>query len=203
MNQEQKKPWSPITLNELVEVFKDAPFFWCVAGGHAIELAVGQTLRTHGDTDVLVLRRDHHLIHEVLHDWELWVADPPGTLKPWPSDTRLEIGVHDIWCRRGEHWELQVMLDESEQDVWYSRRHQAISRTIEDIRQFSPDGTPYLAPHIQLFYKAKSLREKDEFDFVAVLESGIEFDREWLCTAIEKVYGDDHPWISRLMNTVG
>ncbi|WP_374208167.1 MULTISPECIES: hypothetical protein [Streptomyces] len=33
----------------------------------------------------------------------------------------------------------------------------------------SPSGIPYLAPEVQLFYKAKATRDKDETDFEAVL----------------------------------
>ena len=38
-------------------LFADVPW-WCVAGGHAVELAVGRPLRPHSDIDVLLLRRD-------------------------------------------------------------------------------------------------------------------------------------------------
>ena len=203
MNQEQNKPWSPIALNEVLEVFRNAPFFWCVAGGYAIELAIGTPVRRHGDTDILIFRKDHLALQNHLADWDCWVADPPGTLRPWPQGAQLELGVHDIWCRRNDAWEMQIMLDESTGDAWYSRRHYAVTAPIEDLTRISASGIPYLAPHIQLFYKAKSLREKDEADLNAVLAGDVDLDRDWLCIAITTAYGDDHPWLPRLNRTVG
>jgi hypothetical protein len=38
---------------------------WWVAGGFAIELAVGHPFRSHGDIDVLLLRRDQLVAQQV------------------------------------------------------------------------------------------------------------------------------------------
>jgi len=60
----------------------------------------------------------------------------------------------------------------------------------------SSDGIPYLTPEIQLFYKARGLRPKDETDFAAVLPVLTEAQRHWLADALARVYGE-HPWLSR------
>ena len=192
---EVDKPWSPISIDELSTLFADAPFFWSLAGGHAIELAVGEPIRSHGDIDVLVLRKDHLALQAHLSSWDCWVADPPGTLRPWHASERLQVGVHDIWCRRGEAWELQVMLDESSGDLWRSRRSAQITVPLTEITRVSSNGIPYLAPHVQLYYKAKNPRKIDEIDLRAVIDHGVEFDRPWLCHAIQTVYGEGHPWL--------
>jgi hypothetical protein len=63
------------------------------------------------------------------------------------------------------------MLDETDGDTWISRRDGAIQAPIRSLTRMTAGGIPYLAPHVQLYYKAKGLREKDEIDFKAVMES--------------------------------
>lgn len=42
--------WSPMTVTETSAVFGAAPFRWYIAGGHALELAVGRSWRDHADS---------------------------------------------------------------------------------------------------------------------------------------------------------
>lgn len=197
---EHEKPWNPLTSDEVAGLFRHATFPWWIAGGIALELAVGRPIRQHGDIDVLLLRRDHVAARALLDDWDCWAADPPGRLRPWPAGTELGSGVHDVWCRRSasSDWRLQLMLDQSDEEDWISRRSEQIRLPIKEITRVTATGVPYLAPHVQLFYKAKNLRKKDEVDFAAVLSSGISIDKVWLCDAIVRVYGAQHPWLMRL-----
>jgi hypothetical protein len=163
---------------------------WWLAGGHAIELAVGRELRPHGDIDVLLLRRDQLAVQDALAGWEWWAADPPGTLRPWAPAEILPAGVHDIWCRPDQKaWRIQVMLDESDGEDWVSRRNARLRRPIAELGRLSTDGIPYLAPDVQLFYKARQPRAKDEIDFAAALPTLTEAERAWLTNAITDTYG--------------
>jgi hypothetical protein len=99
-----------------------------------------------------------------------------GSRPAWQSPAltageRLPAGVHDIWCRRGpgEPWRIQVLLDESSGNDQVSRRDERIRRPITSIGFVTARGIPCLAPEIQLFYKAKNGRPKDETDFAAAL----------------------------------
>ena len=92
------------------------------------------------------------------------------------------------------------MIDESSDGDWVSRRNPGIRRPIAGIGKTSTNGIPYLAPEIQLFYKAKNLRPKDETDFTAVLPSLTREQRQWLSDAITRTHGD-HPWRGRLSKT--
>lgn len=94
---------------------------------------------------------------------------------------------------------MQLMLDESEGDEWVSRRTPQIRLPIERVGRTSASGIPYLAPEVQLFYKAKATRDKDETDFEAVLPLLEEGQRVWLAEAI-KVIVPDHPWRRRLLS---
>lgn len=198
--QVHEKPWNPLTVDEVANQFARVPFPWWIAGGYAIELAVGEPVRPHSDIDVLVLRKDHLQTREWLCDWDCWVADPPGTLRFWPLGHSLGSAVHDVWCRKtpNDNWRLQVMLDESVDGSWVSRRDLRISSSIDSITCETKSGVRYLAPHIQLFYKAKNIREKDQIDFEAVIDSQVALDGVWLRDAIEQVYGSRHAWLARI-----
>ena len=96
------------------------PCPWWVAGGYAIELAAGQSIRGHGDIDVMMLRRDQLHVQQALRDWEWWAADPPGTLRPWIPREHLRAGVHDIWCRPGpgEATSVGVVYEKPPRDLF-------------------------------------------------------------------------------------
>ncbi|MFJ7215799.1 nucleotidyltransferase domain-containing protein [Amycolatopsis sp. NPDC098790] len=188
--------WSPAPLSEVVTLFSRVRTPWWIAGGHAIELAVGHAFRSHADVDVLVLRRDQAAVQEALQSWEWWAADPPGTLRPWRPGEVLPPGVDDVWCRPSASapWRIQVMLDESEGGEWVSRRNPAVRRAIDRLGAVSADGIPYLATEVQLFAKSRATRPKDEQDFTAALPVLDAAQRQWLADAL----GKSHPWRDRL-----
>ena len=198
--QEHEKPWHPLSVDEVDELLTEATFRWWIAGGIALELAIGREIRSHADIDILILRRDHLEARSKLADWDCWAADPPGSLRPWPVGQRLSDSVHDVWCRlfSEDKWRFQFMLDESNEDDWISRRDSRIRASIQSITQTSSTGIPYLAPHVQLYYKAKNPRDKDRIDFKAVIESGVKLDARWLRDAISLSYGTEHPWLELL-----
>jgi len=57
------------------------------------------------------------------------------------------------------------MLDESEDDRWVFRRHPAIQRPLSLAVRRDSNGIPFLAPEIQLLYKARPVRAEDQADF--------------------------------------
>jgi hypothetical protein len=59
------------------------------------------------------------------------------------------------------------------------------------------DGIPYLVPEIQLLYKAKGLRPKDEADFRQTLPALSLEQRDWLREALLQAH-PQHPWLGRL-----
>ncbi|MEU0792171.1 amino acid transporter [Amycolatopsis sp. NPDC005961] len=191
--------WDPAPLPEVVELFSRIRAPWWIAGGYAIELAVGHAFRNHGDVDVLLLRRDQLAVQEALATWEWWAADPPGTLRPWRRGELLPPGVDDIWCRPSASapWRIQVMLDETEGDSWVSRRDPAVRRAVTELGAVTADGIPYLATEVQLFVKARHPRPKDELDFLAALPVLAPAHRQWLADTLRQTFGE-HPWLDRL-----
>jgi hypothetical protein len=191
--------WDPAPLSEVASLFSAVAVPWWVAGGYAIELAVGRAFREHGDVDVLVLRRDQQAVQEALASWEWWAADPPGTLRPWRRSEVLPAGVDDVWCRPSASapWRIQVMLDEAEGDEWVSRRNPAVRRAVTGLGDVSADGIPYLRTEVQLFAKARNTRPKDEQDFAAALPVLDASRRQWLAHALRTTFGE-HPWLAGL-----
>jgi hypothetical protein len=59
------------------------------------------------------------------------------------------------------------------------------------------DGIPYLAPEIQLLYKAKASRPKDEADFARTLPALNKKSRQWLAQSLALIH-PDHPWLTEL-----
>lgn len=193
-------PWEPAPLAEVVTLFQELAVPWWVSGGYAIELAVSRAYREHGDVDITVLRRDQQAVRALLAGWDVHVADPPGRLRPWPVGQVLPEHVHDIWVREhpGGPWRFQVMLDEADGELWVYRRDPRIRRPLSTMT-IVDDGIARIAPEVQLLFKAKSPRPKDELDFTEVLPVLDRVRRRWLDEALAAEYGD-HPWRARLRN---
>lgn len=196
-----QRPWNPLTPEEVMGLFVGASFQWWIAGGYAIELAVGYPFREHEDIDILVLRRDLSEVRAFLGHWDCWVADPPGTLRPWQVGEHLPITAHDIWCRKShdDDWRFQLMADESSGERWQSRRDSRISLPINQVGIQTSSGIPYLLPEIQLFYKAKSSRSKDLLDLRTALPKLSSPARTWLTLSLTTTYGWGHDsWLQEL-----
>lgn len=196
--------WAPARPEDVATLFALADFPWWIAGGYAIDLALGRRfrpLRPHGDLDVLILRHDQDRARDLLTGWDLYVASSPGELRSWRPSEVLRPPLHDIWCRRepGAPWSIQLMLDEARGEQWVSRRSPEVRLPVDRLGRMSDLGIPYLAPEVQLFYKAKATREKDQIDFNAVLPLLDTAARAWLANAIKGVV-PDHPWLRRLAN---
>lgn len=190
-------PWEPLTPAAIGELLGRVGVPWWIAGGWALDLFLGYESRPHDDTDVLVLRPDQLTVQRALAGWDLHAADPPKTLRPWLSGEELPVGVHDVWCRPSPSapWALQLMLAETEGDEWVYRRDRRVRRPVAALGCVSPDGLPYLAPEVQLLYKAAPTpRAKDSADFAAVAPRLPADRRDWLRDALAVCAPTAHGW---------
>ena len=197
------QPWNP---HEVATFFAALHVPWWIAGGWAIDLFLGKKTREHEDVDVLILRRDQEAVRTLFGEWDIQAALPPPRDEAWPFrswriDEVLEETIHDIWCRpeATQPWRIQLMIADARDDQWLFRRLPSISRPVATIGNTTSEGIPYLVPEIQLLYKAKGLRPKDEADFRQALPA---LDRErhvWLRDALAQTH-PDHPWLEHLMN---
>jgi aminoglycoside-2''-adenylyltransferase len=195
------EPWRP---GEVAALFTALQAPWWIAGGWAIDLFLGRETREHEDTDVQVLRRDQLAVRALLGGWDVQAAlplprDEAWPFRPWRLGETLDPAIHDIWCRPSpaEPWALQLMIADSRDDQWLSRRHPAIVRPLDAIGLVSGDGISYLAPEIQLHYKAKGRRPKDEADFARTAPALNAERRQWLTDALALAH-PDHPWLDQL-----
>jgi hypothetical protein len=196
------QPWSP---HEVSVFFAPLSAPWWIAGGWAIDLFLGRQTREHEDIDVQVLRRDQHAIRALLDTWDVQAALPPPRDEAWPFRSwylgeTLEMSIHDIWCRptATQPWTLQLMIADTQGDRWLFRRTPTINRALDTLGGSTADGIPYLAPEIQLLYKAKGLRQKDGADFARALPALSQERRHWLQYALTAVH-PHHPWLTQLM----
>jgi hypothetical protein len=196
--------WRPLSPHEIAALFAPLPAYWWIAGGWAIDLFLGRQTRGHEDIDVQVLRRDQQAVRALLGTWDLQAALPPPRNEVWPfrawhQGEVLDLTSHDIWCRSTptEPWALQLMIADTREDRWLFRRAHTIARPLTTIGGTTPEGIPYLAPEIQLLYKARGMRPKDEADFAATLPVLSQPRRQWLKHALMMV-DPQHPWLDRL-----
>jgi len=194
--------WEPIAVEEAAGLMAGLRIPWWIAGGWAIDLFLGRQTRAHGDTDVLVRRDDQLEVQGYLMDrgWDLHKTQQPG-LKPWPRGEFQARPYDDIWCRRApeESWALQIMLLDTDGGRWVFKRDPAIGGPLDDLGRRTGAGVPYMAPEIQLFYKAKpQTLAKDQSDFDSALPFLSPAAQTWLLRHLEHRFPDGHVWAAAL-----
>jgi hypothetical protein len=126
--------------------------------------------------------------------WEAW-ADGDTIELP-----EFQIQAHSA---RSQPHVFDVFLNPLEGDDWVSRRHRDLRRPAKDIAHRTignggvPRGVPYLVPEVQLLYKAKYHRPKDDADFDAAVGLMTAAQRRWLRETLA-IHHPGDPWIGRL-----
>lgn len=191
--------WQSLSVAEVMALFLNAPFNWGLAGGYAVEQFLGAAIREHDDIDIVIFRDEQHKAQCWLSDWQLYAADPPGSLRPWIINEYLPYGIHDIWGHRNGvvAWQMQFMLIESEREDWFSRRDRRIRGRRDDlIVQYN--GFPCIRIEVQLLYKAKGCRPKDTLDFQASLPLLNDVAKQWLRKSLRIAHPEGHAWLQSL-----
>jgi hypothetical protein len=170
---------------------------WWVAGGWALDLFIGAQTRPHADLDIGILRRDVGEVLGHLSSWEFFEAQD-GVLTRLRAARDLRPDVHSLWSRPAgtTPWALEWLLEEAQDEQWVFRRQREITRPLTEVVRRS-EGMPYLAPEIQLLYKARSPRPWDEDDFHGVAPLLHSNARAWLRQALERCDAE-HRWIPAL-----
>ena len=189
---EELGPWKPLELAEVVSLFEAWPARWWVSGGVALELHLERSWRAHDDSDVSILRNDAPVLREVLADWNMWVA-ASGVLTQWDgSALAVEANQNNLWCRKTkeEPWCLDVTMSEGDQEGWIYRRDPTFRVPWTDAVLETERGIPYLAPELQLLFKSKNNRAKDDRDAAEVIPALITERQDRLRDLLPL----DHPW---------
>ncbi len=193
--------WNPFLPEEIAQLFSDFSAPWCIAGGWGLDLFMGNISRKHDDIDVVILRKHQALVFEVFSGFEIFVVDPPGTLRPWSLGEYLSAPLYNIWIREETQgpWKVQLMLQDHTEEKWQFRRDHSFTGPIDELMIRSKSGIPILNPLIQLLYKAKDIRTKDQHDFNGLLPFLDPDQKKWLHDRIKRVYRLPHPWLDSLL----
>lgn len=190
--------WAGRTPQDVVDLFTGYPGMWWIAGGWAVQAFTGIE-RPHADIDPSVLRSDLPALSAHLAGrLDVWAATD-GALRPLlPDDGVLPHGCGNVWTRRSgsDPWEYDILLVPGTPSTWVYKRDPTIAMPMADAL-WELDGVRYLQPEIQLLYKARSLRPKDQADFEAVLPLLDYQRRDWLRAALVTTL-PGHPWLARL-----
>ena len=190
-------PWQALHPREVPPLLAAVTSRWWIAGGWALDLFVGTQTRPHEDLDIGILRLDAPQVVDSMTGWEFFEAKD-GRLHP--LEQRVPgLEVHSLWGRPpGENrWVLELMLEESEADTWVFRREHSIRRPLDEITVRTAEGLAHLAPEIQLLYKAKHVRSKDDADFRRVAPRLDPGARAWLRDALVRLDAR-HEWLTAL-----
>ncbi|MDJ0952499.1 MAG: hypothetical protein QNJ81_02350 [Acidimicrobiia bacterium] len=155
-------PWVPMAIDEVLSHMAGAPFRWWLSGGHALEMHVGHSWREHEDTDLGLVRGEVDVVFEWFAGWSLAVA-ARGTVSEWDGRP-LADGENNIWARRRDEWEIDLTIGDGTDDEWVYRRDPTVRRPWRNAVLYNRDGVPYLAPDVQLLFKSKAVRPKDDVD---------------------------------------
>ena len=202
-----ERPVLDISLDDVLAVGRllaDLPAPWFVSGGWAIDLFLGRVTRKHEDLEIGVARDDQALLHPQLSGWELVkiVPSPDETsaeLVSWTAGERLELPIHQIVARRAGFSppEFEFFLNQIADGQWRFRRDESIRRPLAESIVVTPSGIPALAPELQLLYKARHHRPKDEHDFATALPHLNPARRDWLRDTLRRVHPGD-AWLAML-----
>jgi Aminoglycoside-2''-adenylyltransferase len=190
--------WQALTPQEAFKLLREVGAPWWVAGGWALDLHLGRVSRAHKDLDIGIFRRDAAIIFASLPGWEFFEAKD-GILTQIHEDRAPRAEVNSLWCRPNSagYWGFELMLDESDGEFWTFRRDRRISRVLTSAIRRDMEGLAYLAPEIQLLYKARATRAEDQADFLHVLPC-LDCDaRQWLRESLMRT-GPAHPWTAAL-----
>ncbi len=136
--------------------------------------------------------RDTLELQVVLRSWDVYVA-AAGQLEPWVGqELRAALHQNNLWCRPNAKrpWALDVTIGEGDGDAWIYRRDPRVRVPWDIAVLHTLEGVPCLAPELQLLYKSKAPRERDDFDaeqVVPELDDGGTSDSHSCCQR-------DIPW---------
>lgn len=191
--------WRRLTLEQIDSLLGNSSRPWWIAGGLAIDLFLGRETRTHEDLDIVIDRNDLGYFQSRLNNWDLRATDPPGSLRPLLDKEIPDSSINAIWCRENFElpWQFEFLLSEFSDNEWIYRRNPNIRGPRKSFGWRTENGINVVNPEIQLLYKAKARRPKDDVDFNNCLSFLGEQKSSWLRKAIEMDFGLNHAWISK------
>ena len=186
-------PWAGLEPEDLIRALAEVRVAWWFAGGWALDLYLGSSTRDHADIDVSVFRDEFSAFAAPLEGWAFFAAD--GTLTRWRWGEGVPKTIHTFWVRPtgSPRWSFEVLLEDRDGRDWLCRRDPGI-RLPADQLTMDRGGYRFVRPEVQLLYKAKDPRPKDEEDFTRVCERLSRDARAWLYLGLKRLH-PGHPWL--------
>ena len=177
--------WEPFGVASVQALMAGTEVTWWLSGGVALDVFVDRPTRAHADIDISVRRSDFPAFRRFVTGKVMLKIARNGHLHEL-ADEPLGLDVHGLWARETSTgpWRLQVNLEPVESGDWIYRREPRVRVPLEHVIRRREDGLPYVAPAVQLLWKAKDPRPEDcaDFDLIAPLLDVHE--RRWLADAI-------------------
>jgi hypothetical protein len=162
-----------------------------------VELFCGRRFRGHGDLDVEVLRPDSGRLLAALPGWELHDTAADGLVR-W--DGAAPPAGNSLWSRPGPDrpWAVQFLLAHTAgPDRWVYRRDHRVGRPVADLGWRTAGGLPVLRPEVELLYKSREQRRRDDEDLDHALPLVDPDAVRWLAAAVATAHPQS-PWLPRL-----
>ena len=192
-------PWSPLTVDQVVDLLQAFDRVWWIVGGQAIERFTGVP-RPHEDLDVVVLRSDAGLLLSLLAEagYHAW-ANSSGSLTPMLDKQELPSHAGQIWIRRHAlaPWEVDFGVGDERDGAWVWRHDRNVAMAVADATWVDEHGVRFARPEIVLAHKARWRQQKDDEDFDAAWPMLDRHARGWLRDNVTRMY-PDHPWLDRM-----
>jgi hypothetical protein len=191
--------WESIKPNELKEVLRDLSSDWWLAGGHAIDLWLGENTRKHGDIDITLFRENFSDLFNLTRELYFFVASKGG-LRRLESLDDLRGKDWNIWVKRKgqEKWLFQCLISDEIDGEWIYRRDHRVRLDKNKFGIVTSLEEAIIAPEIQLLFKSSSKEQKDEVDFNNCLPKLSSRQKKWLKDNMSIIYNNSHSWIERL-----
>lgn len=189
--------WAPWTPKQAALELAAADVPWCVVGGHAVDLFIGEETRSHEDLEIAIPRADFPALRSHLSPHQFYVVHR-GTVRKLPRNDQAASEAHQyrLLDAQANEWRMDVMLEPGDRETWIFRRDERV-RAARARLLSSVEGVPFLNPEAVLLYKAKAHRPKDDRDF-ALLKSRLDSAaRCWLRDTLQLVH-PGHEWIDAL-----
>ena len=188
--------WSSWTPAELAVRLKTVSRPWCVVGGWALDLWLGEKTREHDDIEFTMLRDDFREFRHAFGDLDMYTAKA-GVLTFLPVGQIPGLDIQQVWCFDpvAQAWRVDMMIESGSPEVWVYKRDGSIRFPRTEMLYLSSEGIPYLRPAAILLFKALRVRPKDEEDFHKTLPTLPAEELAWLRQHVLKLHPGHH-WIT-------
>lgn len=191
-------PWLPLTPTEVGRLVDGVRTTWWLVGGLALDRFVGRATRPHDDVDVEIPRAGLGAVLDHLSGWHAHSAHD-GRLTGLARAADQPAEANGVWWRQATDgpWRFDLKLAHVDGDDWVYRRHPSLARPLASVWWTDTDGVPVIAPEVQLLFKARADRPKDNRDAEVVVPLLDASARAWLIDAVRRAHPDS-PWLAWL-----